>query len=139
MNTSRFIHITLGSLMLSISLLLISEVLLRSLFNVSLNWSYELARILMIWMVYIGAVELTYRRKHINITLLEDRFPVLKRITHALTLITLLSIGVISISFLNIVIPFAQTSPTTNLPTWINYIIIPVVFFAMLRNPSSKK
>ncbi|MDX1301450.1 TRAP transporter small permease [Photobacterium sp.] len=131
---SKIFYVALGGLMLCVTLLLISEVILRSLFGTSLSWSYEIARTLMIWMVYIGAIDLTYRERHINITVIEDKFPILKKVTRLLMLSTQLAVGLVSISFLNIIIPYGQTSSTTGLPTWLNYVIIPVVFIMMLFN-----
>ncbi len=127
----------LGGLMLCLSLLLTLEVVLRSVFGTSLTWSYEIARTMMIWMVYLGGVLLALDKRSIKITLLEDKYPTLGKINHAIMWVTHLTVGLISVNFLSLIIPYARSSSTTGLPIWINYLIIPAAFFAMLLSKPS--
>lgn len=120
------------ALMLSLFLLLLTEVFLRSVLSMSIGWSYEVARVLMIWLVLIGTLLLNLTSQHINISVIESKVKILPKINFWITRITLLIVGVISIHFLSIVIPFNQTSATTGLPQWIYYLIIPVVFILSL-------
>lgn len=128
----NIVKILLGGMMISLSLLLTLEMSLRSLFGISLTWSYEIARTLMIWIVYLGSVQLAWENNAIKITLLKDKFPILDKINYFIMLITYSTISIISINFLMVVIPYSRTSSTTGFPTWINYLIIPLAFFTIL-------
>lgn len=129
---NNIVKILLGGMMISLSLLLTLEMSLRSLFGISLTWSYEIARTLMIWIVYLGSVQLAWENNAIKITLLKDKFPILDKINYFIMLITYSTISIISINFIMVVIPYSRTSSTTGFPTWINYLIIPLAFFTIL-------
>lgn len=125
-------------LMLALFILLLTEVSLRSILSMSIGWSYEIARVLMIWLVLIGTLLLNLTSEHINISVIESKFKRLTQINIWLIRITLLIVGVISLHFLSIVIPFNQMSATTGLPQWLYYLIIPVVFLCSLMTSKSK-
>src|SRR5690625_3666083 len=58
-------------LILSLTLLTILQVLSRYVFMTSLPWVEELARYLMIFMVYIGSAVAVFRHDHFKVELLE--------------------------------------------------------------------
>ncbi|WP_164550716.1 TRAP transporter small permease [Avibacterium volantium] len=100
------------------------------MFSLSIKWSYEVARVIMIWDVFLGALLLNIKNDHISILLFDNKkFAFVKLIVER---IVYLFISVFSIYFLLIIIPFNQVSPTTGLPQWINYLIIPLVFIISL-------
>ena len=119
-------------LVLLLFVLLLVEVFLRSVLSMSISWSYEIARVLMVWLVFIGMLLLNLSSEHINISILENKFKLLAKINIWLVKITLLIISMISIHFLSVIIPFGQVSSTTGLPQWIYYLILPIAFIFSL-------
>ncbi|VEB22901.1 TRAP-type C4-dicarboxylate transport system, small permease component [Avibacterium volantium] len=126
----RYIERICIGLLIVLFLLLLLEIILRSMFSLSIKWSYEVARVIMIWDVFLGALLLNIKNDHISILLFDNKkFAFVKLIVER---IVYLFISVFSIYFLLIIIPFNQVSPTTGLPQWINYLIIPLVFIISL-------
>ena len=119
-------------LVLLLFVLLLVEVFLRSVLSMSISWSYEIARVLMVWLVFIGMLLLNLSSEHINISILENKFKLLAKVNIWLVKITLLIISMISIHFLSVIIPFGQVSSTTGLPQWIYYLILPIAFIFSL-------
>jgi TRAP-type C4-dicarboxylate transport system permease small subunit len=60
-------------LMVVMCILMVSEVFARYILNHSIAWSSEIAVICFIWLVYIGAVAVMRRRRHISVEALRDR------------------------------------------------------------------
>ncbi|WP_442780626.1 TRAP transporter small permease [Avibacterium sp. 21-599] len=126
----RYIERICIGLLIVLFLLLLLEIILRSMFSLSIKWSYEVARVIMIWDVFLGALLLNIKNDHISILLFDNKkFAFVKLIVER---IVYLFISVFSIYFLSIIIPFNQVSPTTGLPQWTNYLIIPFVFIISL-------
>ena len=50
------------------------QVILRYVFNSSLNWVEELTRYLFVWLTWIGAAHAVRNDKHIRVTVLLDKF-----------------------------------------------------------------
>ncbi|MFN0263165.1 TRAP transporter small permease [Tepidamorphus sp. 3E244] len=60
------------ALMAVIALLVITEVLVRDLFDLSIGIHEELTRYLMIWVAMLGSVLLTHENSHVRISMLPD-------------------------------------------------------------------
>jgi TRAP-type C4-dicarboxylate transport system permease small subunit len=50
-------------------------VLLRYVFLHPIFWADELARYLMVWMIFLGAGKVAGNEGHVSVTILADRFP----------------------------------------------------------------
>ncbi|MBN8201431.1 TRAP transporter small permease [Bacillus sp. NTK034] len=59
--------------LLAIVVITILQVIARFIFDSPLVWSDELARFLLIWMVFIGAAIVSYDDKHMGIEMLQEK------------------------------------------------------------------
>ena len=51
-------------------ILVFSQVIMRSIFNLSLSWSEELSRYIFIWQIWLGTSIAIKEDKHINVELI---------------------------------------------------------------------
>ena len=65
----------LAGILLFSALLLFANVLLRYLFLHPIFWAEELARYLMVWMIFLGAGKVAGGEGHISVPVLTDRLP----------------------------------------------------------------
>ena len=75
----------IGAILVALIVSVSSNVVGRSLFNHSLPWADELARMLFIWLVFIGAAAAFSRYEHIAVDALVRRLPL--RFAHMLYLL----------------------------------------------------
>ncbi|MCL5424038.1 TRAP transporter small permease [Halomonas sp. NPDC076908] len=75
----------IGAILVALIVSVSSNVVGRSLFNHSLPWADELARMLFIWLVFIGAAAAFSRYEHIAVDALVRRLPL--RLAHMLYLL----------------------------------------------------
>lgn len=110
-------------------LLVFFQVLSRALFDASFSWTAELARYLMIWLVFLGGGIAFQQGAHIGIEALVERFS-----NRGKKLVQLI-VSVICIAFFVILIvtgiefssaSMSQTSPAMNLPMGYVYLAIPI-------------
>lgn len=72
----------IGFLMLVLVVVTIAQVIARFVFSQPLIWSDELARFILIWMVFIGAAIVSYDDKHLSVELFQEKMsPRVKLIT----------------------------------------------------------
>jgi len=62
-------------LMLSMTLIVLSQVFFRFVLNNSLTWAEEISRYLMIWICFLGASIACKYGEHIRVNFIRDRFP----------------------------------------------------------------
>ncbi|MEK3936600.1 TRAP transporter small permease [Sporosarcina sp. FSL W7-1349] len=65
--------------LVSMTAVLATQVVLRYFFQLGIIWSDELARFLMIALVYIGASSAVRDNSHITVSVFEDKFPTLRK------------------------------------------------------------
>jgi TRAP-type C4-dicarboxylate transport system permease small subunit len=70
-----FEEIVAGAFMVLMSLTTFANVLARYFFNSPIQWAEELARYSFIWVVFMGAVVCTKRKRHIAIDILLTALP----------------------------------------------------------------
>ncbi len=70
-----FEELVAGAFMVLMSLTTFANVLARYFFNSPIQWAEELARYAFIWVVFMGAVLCTKRRRHIVIDILPQSLP----------------------------------------------------------------
>jgi len=75
----------IGTILVALIVSVSSNVVGRALFNYSLPWADELARMLFIWLVFIGAAAAFSRYEHIAVDALVRRLPL--RLAHMLYLL----------------------------------------------------
>ncbi len=111
------------------TIVLFAQITARYVFGSGLSWSEELARYLMIWVVYIGAAVVYKDNSHISVTVLEEIFgPLARRILGVIQ-------KIVSIAFMGLVgywsigmMEFAalQTSPNMLIPMNYIYLVFPI-------------
>lgn len=97
----------------------IAQVFFRFVLDDPLVWSEELARFLMLWMVFLGASVVSYRQAHLGVDFLYDYLPpkfivFLKAISLLVTLVFLIVLVISSIELLRVA--GYATSPALNIP-----------------------
>lgn len=73
-------------LMLAATLVVVLQVFCRYVLNASLPWPEEAAQFLFVWAVFLGMAVLTFRERHIAISLFVPRMPDRARAYHAIFL-----------------------------------------------------
>ncbi len=97
----------------------IAQVFFRFILDSPLVWSEELARFLMLWMVFLGASVVSYRQAHLGVDFLFDYLPpkiniFLKAISTTVTLVFLIVLVITSMELLRVA--GYATSPALNIP-----------------------
>jgi len=119
------------------SLLLFVNVVMRYVFKLPIYWAEEFVRYLMVWIIFVGASQVTLKGGHVAVDIV-PRF-LSKRATTVLAFI----INVVAILFLLVLAYFSlkqmmrvqgahQISPAMELPMWIAYLSIPVGSLLMI-------
>jgi len=122
----HFEQAILVMLLAMIVLIMLLQVIMRYVFNNSLSWPEELARILFVWFTFIGLSYSTAKRIHVRIDLLVNVFPAgLKNTILFLVDLLMLSffiiIGAKGISALNKLVISGQATAALGIP--IQYIM----------------
>ncbi len=126
--TSRTI---LGGIMLFSSLLLFVNVVMRYLFLAPIFWAEELARYLMVWLIFLGAGEVVAGEGHISINLMTRILggrgsDILKKVVALICLLFCAALTYYSWQHTMRVRSALQTTPALDLPMWWAYLAIPV-------------
>ncbi|WP_313238351.1 TRAP transporter small permease [Sporosarcina ureae] len=113
------------------------QVLSRYVFNISVGWSAELARYLLIWITWISMSYTIRKNDHIKITLLVDRLPVNVQKVVQVIVILLWSVFAIVMAIVGTQVVqtlklMGQKTSTLGLPMWVVYLIIPIGGMLML-------
>ena len=96
---SKILEHAVGVLFLGLAAVAFVQVFFRYLLNNPLTWAHEVDIILMVWAVWLGAAVGIYRKTHLRITLLSERFSmevqrVLALSIDLLVLIFLFTVGI---------------------------------------------
>lgn len=122
---------------ISIVGLVFLQVLSRFVFNVSVGWSAELSRYLLIWLTWLSASYAIRKNEHIRITILIDKLPKIVRkwvefivlIIWSFFTIVMAIVGADVVSKIKLT---GQQTTTLGLSMWIVYLIIPLAGLLML-------
>jgi len=126
---NRWVETTLAVMGISMAATVALQVFCRYVLNHSLFWSEELARILLIWLTFLGASSAYYRKVHPGIDIvtsrLSDKF---KRLSSLLVNLLSLLFFLVMVYYGCTFAYFArmQISPALNIPKWIIYSAVPV-------------
>jgi TRAP-type C4-dicarboxylate transport system permease small subunit len=96
---SKILEYAVGVLFLTLAAITFAQVFFRYLLKNPLTWAHEVDIILMVWAVWLGAAVGIYRKAHLRITLLSERFSkevqrVLALSIDLLVLIFLITVGI---------------------------------------------
>ncbi|MFB4162411.1 TRAP transporter small permease [Alteribacillus sp. JSM 102045] len=75
----KIVRILITSFLVVMTIILAVQIVARSMFQGGFVWTDELARYLMIFIVFLGAAVATRDRSHITVSIFEDWKPSLKR------------------------------------------------------------
>ena len=110
------------------TVVLVVQIVQRSIFQSGLIWADELARFLMIAIVFIGAAVAIRDKSHITVSLFEDWKPSVKKWFAPLQWIAILIYAVIlvKVGFDTLEIVGPQRSPNMGMSMGLAYAVIPV-------------
>lgn len=134
---NKLLHWTIGLLLGSIFILLVSQVLFRYVLHVSIHWTEEAARFITIWTVFLGVAVALRKKSLIAVEVIVQFVPA--KIEKIFRIVVLL-LSMILISYLiylgmNLSINASQQDSTAlGIPMWIPYSSIPVGSFFTLLN-----
>lgn len=117
--------------LISASLLVFVQVVLRYVFNYSLYWSEEVARYLIIWFIFIGGSIAVREKAHAAVDIVGMYLsPVFKRLLSILAsviaIIFFIFLIISGIQTVHNVIVFSNVTPALGIPMYIPYLSIPV-------------
>ncbi len=119
----------------SMILLALTQIVLRNMFEMGLEWSEPLLRVMVLWLGLLGAIAATRKNQHITIDVLSRKLsPRLKAISCALSnffssvvcaIITYYAIQFVIMEYEDGMIAFSKV------PAWVCELIIPIGFGLM--------
>lgn len=119
----------------SMILLALTQIVLRNVFGMGLEWSEPLLRVMVLWLGLLGALAATRKNQHITIDVLSRKLsPKLKAISCALSsLFSSVVCGIITYYSIQFVIMEYEDGMMafSNVPAWVCEIIIPIGFGLM--------
>ena len=118
----------LGLLLGGLTLLMFSQVVSRYIFNLSITWSEEFPRLLVVWIVFLGLFTVNYE-DHLIIDLIK-----INKLQKKINLIFVLFISAI-VSYYGFVLCYKiqfQVFPVTNIPRYFQYISYPISFITFI-------
>lgn len=126
---NRWLEYILVGLGVSMALLVAVQVFCRYILNSSLFWSEELARYMLVWLSFFGAVVASFYHLHPGVEVLTSRLSpsgqfVCKILVHCLTILLSLVMIISGSQFAWFV--RLQISPALGLPKWIVLSVIPL-------------
>ena len=118
-------------LFISMTLLVLAQVLNRVFINYPMAWADEASRYLFVWVVYIASAYAVKEKAHIGVTALVDRFP--PKLRHCVEIVVNIicmafSLGLIyfAINIMRVQIEYGQRSPSMGLPMQYAYLALAV-------------
>lgn len=124
----HFEEIVAGTFMVVMSLTTFANVLARYLFNSPIQWAEELARYAFIWVVFMGAVVCTKRKRHITIDILLSALP--SRVSAWVRVVADLCTLAVALAIVyygaKLTAAATQITATLRVPHYVVYIVVPV-------------
>lgn len=129
------VYYALGVFLLALFGLSISEVVGRFVFDHPLPWATEVCRFLLIWMIFLGASEVTKRGIHLTVGVSISRFvsPKTFKIINIFTnLLVIAALGIVAwygaeVAYLSSHI----MAPASGVPMWWTWAAVPINFTIM--------
>lgn len=129
-------EVVAGTTMLAIAGVLFAGVIWRYVFGDPLGWSDEVARVLFVWLAFVGAAIGVKRRLHASVSVFSARMP--PRWQFATSLLAMILVAATAVLFvytgaIQTAANFSQQSmPVTGIPTGWLYLAVPVSGALML-------
>lgn len=119
-----------GLLLLAIFLDVLLQIVTRQL-GMSLTFTEELARFLLIWMAFIGIAAATYRNAHMCMDFVVERVPqpwrgYLTNLARLLFLVYVLLLGYSGALLTNLQWTMGRRWSTLDVPVWLVNVVVPV-------------
>lgn len=120
----------LMAMLISMVLLVFLQVVARVM-NISVGWSSELSRFLLIWITWLSAAYVIRTREHIRIMTLVEKFhPKVQKGIEVFVIICwfffAIIMAVVGTEIVLNIKAMGQTSAALQWPTWIIYLILPI-------------
>jgi C4-dicarboxylate transporter DctQ subunit len=125
---------------MTITVIIFIDVLLRYIFKNSLNWSEELTRYIMVWMTFIGASLCVRENIHVTMDILLNSLPnkskkPLLYLIYGVSATVCLYLATLGWSIMIKVKNTGQVSPSMEfLPMWLVYLCVPISGVLMAKN-----
>jgi len=119
------------------TILIVAQVVLRYVFNDSLTWSEELARIVFIYMTFLGIGAAYGRRRHMFVDAIVILFPIkIQKVIRSLVVwvasIFFLIVMVVTIRMIFDLFRSELNTPALEIPMGLVYLIIPLGLSALI-------
>ena len=119
------------------SLLLFVNVVMRYVFLLPIYWAEEFVRFLMVWMIFIGASQVTLWGGHVAVDIVPRLLSkkgnaVLAFLVNVICILFCVLLAYLSIKQMMRVMRAGQISPALEIPMWIAYLSIPAGTTLML-------
>lgn len=116
-------------------LLCFLQIVFRSVLNLSLSWTEELARYTFIALVYISACAAVLRNAHVRVEIIDNLIPekikpIVDSLVDIVFMIFMALIGYHGVHISLDAFSIEQLSPAMQIPMGLVYTIIPITFFA---------
>ncbi len=127
----------LAAAIITCSLLLFVNVVLRYIFLAPIFWAEEFVRYLMVWMIFVGASQVTLWGGHVAVDIVPRLLSkkgnaVLAFFVNAICIFFCVVLAYLSIQQMLRVMRAGQISPALEIPMWIAYLSIPAGTLLML-------
>ena len=127
----------LAAALIVCSLLLFVNVVLRYIFLAPIYWAEEFVRYLMVWMVFIGASQVTLWGGHVAVDIVPRVLSkrgnaVLAFLVNVICIFFCVVLAYLSLKQMLRVMRAGQISPALEIPMWIAYLSIPAGTILML-------
>lgn len=124
-------------LLISTSLLVFTQVILRKFFNYSIYWSEEVSLLMIVWFIFIGCSVAARENAHISMEILDNILPNKgKKITNIIiNLISMVFCAILlyaGVSMVNNAIELNSMATSIPMPLWVAYASVPVGMGLML-------
>jgi TRAP-type C4-dicarboxylate transport system permease small subunit len=119
------------------TILIVAQVVLRYLFNEPLTWSEELARIVFIYMTFIGIGAAYGRRRHMSVDAIVILLPMkiqkaIRAVVVGIASVFLLVVMFVTVRSMVELFRIEINTPALDIPMGLVYMIIPLGFSALI-------
>jgi TRAP-type transport system small permease protein len=74
-SAERLVEFLMGLALTVMVVLIFGNVVLRYVFNTGIAWAEEIARLMFVWMIFLGAIIAMRKHAHIGVEMLQERLP----------------------------------------------------------------
>ena len=125
-------NVALVTLLSSMMLLAVGQIVLREVFNTGVIWADELVKLIVLWLAMVGSIAAARENRHIRIDLLSHLLPP-RGVAVTRIVVDLFAAAVSAVvawhayRYLQIEIEF-EDKVLVDVPAWIAHVIIPLAF-----------